>query len=177
MNLRLCSHPCYAALGPMAPDQFRLHLLIYLSLHPLPPWWKVSKMMLKLCFLAENFLQVKFPWYEMRHIQYALSLAQWEYLKGKQQALDSEGCRETNLVKPCLFFLPGCPPVLVGAANTMPRNMFAVPVGDQWSRVQACSPAMFCLAFGSTDLSAVFTRCATTLSFVWVTSQPASYTS
>lgn len=68
-----------------------------------------------------------------------------------------------------------CPPVLGGTAGAMPRNMFAVPLGDQWPRVQACTPAMFCLAFRSTDLSAVFTHCATALSFVWVTSQPASY--
>lgn len=59
----------------------------------------------------------------------------------------------------------------------MPGHMFVVPVVDQWSRAQACTPAILCLAFGSSGLSAVFTRQATVLPFVWVTSEPASYTS
>lgn len=72
-KVRLYTAPWYAALDPMALKQFS-YLFIYLSA-PHPPrllGGKYKKMTLKLHFLAENSLQVKFLQHEMCHVQYAL---------------------------------------------------------------------------------------------------------
>lgn len=86
-------------------------------------------------------------------------------------------------MKKCLSFLLGTGPTIfylpdhASWQSTVPGNMLVVPAVDQWSRVQTCAPAMLCLAFGCSSLSSVFTHQAAVLPFVWVTSQPASYTS
>lgn len=92
MNLGPCTHPCYAALCSMVLNKFRLHLFIYLSLHSPypPPSWKVSKMTLKLCFLAENFLHVKFEYCEVWVVWNLIRPVcsgdwWWGYLNVKQQ--------------------------------------------------------------------------------------------
>lgn len=94
-----------------------------------------------------------------------------EHLMGISEGMKpAERLRETDLVNPCPFLLMGMTPVTCHPSSWAwlsshhaswhshyhASKLFAVPMEDEWPRIQAYTPATFCLAFRSTGLLAVF---------------------
>ena len=121
----------------------------YLS-SPHLPWWKVSKIILKLCFLAETFLQVKFSQYEVWYDQYALESGMVGVFKGKNPAWASEGQRETNLLRPCLFLLLGTAPAMC-CLSRLPARTRCTPSPVLAGTASTAAKKRVCSSLGPAD--------------------------